>query len=214
MDQNLDLEMKDIKEEMGGDLGRTQGRYKSRRRRGLTAFRPQRWVLVLGGAGVLILIVVFALFFGRDNRGSTEDFISTQARLDLFEKRLAQIEEADNKIALIEGQFKRIQKSLSKFDRSRTSLRKQLGKLSQTIDRLQKRMISLAAKTEAPSAGQKKEISQDKRNYHEVRRGDSLYRIAKKYGISLNEIRRLNNITQNQHIYPGQKIFLPTSSQP
>jgi LysM repeat protein len=214
MDQNLDLEMKDIKEEMGGDLGRAQKKYTNRRRRSLTGFRPQRWVLVLGGVGVLILIVVFALFFGGENRDSTKDFISTQARIDLFDKRLAQIEETENKIALIEGQFKRIQKSMSKFDRSRISLRKQLGKLSQTIDRLQKRMASFSAKTEAPSAGQKKAISQDKRHYHEVRRGDSLYRIAKKYGISLNELHRINNITQNQHIYPGQKIFLPTSSQP
>ena len=96
--------------------------------------------MVFSGAGILILIVVIALFFGRDNRGgSTEDFISTQTRLDLFEKRLAQIEESENKIAFIEGQFKRIQKSMSKFDRSRISLKGQLGNLSQTIDLLQKK---------------------------------------------------------------------------
>lgn len=215
MDQNLDTEMKDIRKEMGGGMGRTQKKYKNiRRRRSPIGFRPQKWALILGGAGVLILILVFALFSGRGNRDATENFISIQARLDLFEKRFIQIEEAEKKIARIEGQFKRIQQSMSKFDRSRSSLREQLSKLNQTIDRLQKRTASFAAKTEAPRAGQKKAISPDKRLYYEVRRGDSLYRIAKKYGISLNELRRLNNITQNQHIYPGQKIFLPTGSQP
>ncbi|MDP6179852.1 MAG: hypothetical protein QGG48_08180 [Desulfatiglandales bacterium] len=39
MDNNLDLEMKDIKGEMGGDLGRTQKKYKNRRHRGLTGLR-------------------------------------------------------------------------------------------------------------------------------------------------------------------------------
>jgi lipid-binding SYLF domain-containing protein len=44
--------------------------------------------------------------------------------------------------------------------------------------------------------------------YYAVERGDTLYGISKKYGISVAELRRLNNLREGQHIYPGQKILI------
>ncbi len=45
-------------------------------------------------------------------------------------------------------------------------------------------------------------------NYHVVKRGDTLYGISKRSGVSIRELRRLNNIGQGEYIYPGQKIYL------
>ena len=43
--------------------------------------------------------------------------------------------------------------------------------------------------------------------YHTVQKGDSLWSIASKYkGTSVDEIRRLNNLSVKQTIYPGQKL--------
>ena len=50
--------------------------------------------------------------------------------------------------------------------------------------------------------------SQGKVLYHVVERGDTLYGISQKYGVSVAELRRLNNIKEGQAIYPGQKIML------
>ena len=45
--------------------------------------------------------------------------------------------------------------------------------------------------------------------YYKVRSGDSLYGIAKKHGTTVNELVKLNNIKDKNHIYPGQKLLVP-----
>ena len=47
--------------------------------------------------------------------------------------------------------------------------------------------------------------------YHEVQPGDTLFGIARQYGISLDELCRLNDITPEQVIYPGQKLLVSPS---
>lgn len=48
--------------------------------------------------------------------------------------------------------------------------------------------------------------------YHIVKPGDTLWDIAKQYdGVTVNQIRRLNNITNSRRIKPGQKIKIAVS---
>ncbi|MBC8313656.1 MAG: LysM peptidoglycan-binding domain-containing protein [Candidatus Cloacimonetes bacterium] len=44
-------------------------------------------------------------------------------------------------------------------------------------------------------------------DYHIVKKGDTLYSISKKYGLSVDVLKRINNLTSN-NIYIGQKIYL------
>lgn len=44
-----------------------------------------------------------------------------------------------------------------------------------------------------------------------VYKGDTLYLIAKKYGVSTQELQRLNNLSSSA-IYPGQTLRIPTTS--
>ena len=41
-----------------------------------------------------------------------------------------------------------------------------------------------------------------------VRNGDSLYRIAKKFNVSINDLRRWNNLAKGKHLQPGQRLKL------
>jgi hypothetical protein len=56
----------------------------------------------------------------------------------------------------------------------------------------------------------KRALPQTKERYQEVRRGETLYRIAKKYGISVQELCLLNGINSNKTIQPTQKLFVPS----
>lgn len=47
-----------------------------------------------------------------------------------------------------------------------------------------------------------------KTQYHLVARGDSLSLIASKYGLTVNELCKLNKLTPRQPIYPGQKLLV------
>lgn len=53
----------------------------------------------------------------------------------------------------------------------------------------------------------KKKTHKIKTNYI-VKKGDSLYRIAKKYSVSIQKLKNLNNLKKNQ-VYVGQKLEVP-----
>ena len=55
-------------------------------------------------------------------------------------------------------------------------------------------------------------IQLEKNLYHEVSKGETLYRISRKYGLSVDELQRLNNLKNNQ-IYPKQKLLVTPDSQ-
>jgi lipid-binding SYLF domain-containing protein len=43
-------------------------------------------------------------------------------------------------------------------------------------------------------------------SYHVVQSGDTLWGISQEYGVSVAELRRLNDLDEGQNIYPGQKL--------
>lgn len=46
------------------------------------------------------------------------------------------------------------------------------------------------------------------RRYHQVRKGDTLYSIARNNRVSVSQLRKWNGLSRNSRIYPGQKIWL------
>ena len=50
--------------------------------------------------------------------------------------------------------------------------------------------------------------------YHSVEKGETLWRISKAYGVDLEELARVNRITDSRVIETGQKIFIPNQSTP
>lgn len=46
---------------------------------------------------------------------------------------------------------------------------------------------------------------------HQVREGDSLWLIARRYGVSVAELRRWNDLSDKRHLQPGQLINVPRS---
>ncbi len=49
--------------------------------------------------------------------------------------------------------------------------------------------------------------------YYRVKKGDSLSKIAKKFGVSITQIKRANQLRRNT-IYVGQKLKIPTKDKP
>jgi len=212
MNENLDNEMKEFEEHVADEMGYTRKDESTRRRKSFPGFKPQRKTLILGGAGILLLIVLIAVFSGRDSELTTGDLPSIQARLDKLDKRLTGLEGMEARIASLEKQQKGLPQSMA--DQPAKSLTNRLDRLAQRIDQLEKTTASLPAKTEAPFPVQGKPLPPGKGRYHEVRSGENLYRIALRYRITVNELCRLNNMTPDQVIHPGQKLLVaPESGQ-
>jgi LysM repeat protein len=57
-------------------------------------------------------------------------------------------------------------------------------------------------------------VPPEKGFYYIVQPGDTLYRIAQRYNVSLTELIRVNQIPPPYIIYPGQRIFIPGVEPP
>lgn len=213
MDDNLDNEMKEFGEEIADGLGYTRKDEPVRRRRTSIALTSQRKILALGGAGILLLIILIALFSRGGNEIPPEDLASVQVRLNQLEERISRLEGMKDKIVFIEQQEKELQQSIAEAEKSGRSLTARLDKLTQKVDGLLPRKASPPAKTGASITVKRKPFPLAKGRYHEVRPGESLYRIAQQYGTSVDELCRLNNITPNQVIYPGERLLVAPESR-
>lgn len=52
-----------------------------------------------------------------------------------------------------------------------------------------------------------------KMTYHRVEKGETLYRISKKYGISVKKIQKLNDMKNSVLIHPGQELIVRAEKQ-
>ena len=137
--------------------------------------------------GVLFLSVTVFTFGGCGRETPKED-------LGLINGRFEQLE---NKIAQLEAQSAETKENLTALGSYAKTLEERIDTFTQEIEK-------------APVP--KQATSQEKKQYHNVVRGDTLYRISRKYGLSVEEIRRLNNLNKNQPIQPGQKLMVNTDS--
>jgi LysM repeat protein len=168
----------------------------------------QRRTLIIVGAGILVFIILIALLSGGSSELSKKDLAGISARLDLFEKRLTRLEEAALRIATLQKQDTVLEQSMGATDRSIRSLTQRVDSLTQRLEVRVEETTSAVKETEAPADIKRKAVSPDKGRVHEVRRGENLYRISLKYGLTVDELCKLNDINPNQAVYPGQKLLV------
>lgn len=63
------------------------------------------------------------------------------------------------------------------------------------------------------STTSQRSVSGEKTTYI-VKKGDTLWSISKKYGVSVNAINRTNHITNTKDLKVGEKLIIPTSGKP
>lgn len=199
--------MEDFMDKSPYDLGYTDKDFNTRYLKASSDPKRQRKLLLFGAAGVLLVIAIIAISF-RAGNWSTEDLTSIQTKLDRFGEELVHLAGMKNRVASLEKHEGVLRQSISNLDRSIRVLRKQVDKLSKKIDLTQKSVASVAANTGTLSSNEKKLIPTDKMQYHEVHFGETLYQIGQKYGISVGELCRLNQIRPNQIIQPGHKLLV------
>jgi LysM repeat protein len=208
MDDNQDEEIQDFMKEIADDLGYTPEQKETRSQKGSGDHRVSKKTLFLGGACIVLLILLIALLLRGGSGLSGKDLTPIQAKLDLLEKKLARIEGMESRIISLENQETELQQFIAEIDRSGRSTTEQLQKMTEKVGELEKRVGSVPSKTKAPRPVQAKPVPPAEKRYHEVRPGETLYRIAQKYRMSVGELCRLNNIAPDQAIHPGQKLLV------
>ena len=166
------------------------------------------------GVGLIVLIILFVVSIsGRDNTNFDIQVAS-------IEKRLRQIEDRLNNLELNTGGGKQVEEQNSKLveindkvSRLEASVALRMDQIAAEMNRMQKRASS-ARTSRATTTGAKKTTTSkpaqttSNLKYHQVRAGETLYGIGKRYGLKLGELLRLNKMKSGAVIYPGQKLVV------
>jgi LysM repeat protein len=213
MVEDQDEEIQEFMQEISDDLGYTPKPRESRNRDRSGDARLSKKSMVLWAIGIVIIVILISVFFGGGGL-SQGDLAPLQAKLDLVERRLTHLEGLESRIAFLENQETELQQLILDLDKSGRSLTEQVDEISKKLGVVEKgKPITPARiKATAPRTAAEEAVSAETKRYHNVRPGETLYRIAKRYGISVSQLCLLNNISPNQAIYPGQKILVPSES--
>ena len=158
------------------------------------------------GLGILILVLVIVMM------GNGAGRQETASRMGLIEKRLDDLEfrlgnlvqdtTAENDM----GVLQQANEDLSRrFDALEKKLEGRLNQISMALGKLEKQRSAPSPQT-PPATPKKKAPVKAKARQHTVQKGETLYSISRKYGMSVNALRKLNGIGSDAKIYPGQKL--------
>jgi LysM repeat protein len=172
----------------------SEGRAYSPKRRGSESgsSRYLRILLVL----FLVMIVAGGIlyFLGRQRTGSEVE--PMQSKVIALEQRIARLEK---QIAELHGKI-----STSSPD---PALLQRVDALSQKVEALEKQKQP-TAEPKAKSPPSPKPTASAEKKYHTVQKGETLYGIGKKYGISVEELRKLNDLPKDPLLRAGQKLLV------
>jgi LysM repeat protein len=177
-EKNINIDFSKFEEELAYDKPRGLDE-RVRRRRINFPFKPAGKKILWAAGGFVVIILLFALFYGDDSKLNGTDLSGIQASL---EKLTMNVEENNDHIL------------------------KDLGTLKDKIDQLQLRVDALAVKVRSTGAVVRNPVRQSTKKYHTVRSGENLSLIARKYGFTVNELCSINGITPRKPIHPGQKL--------
>jgi LysM repeat protein len=147
---------------------------------------------------VVILVLVFAggIFYFLSKRSTGGEASPLQLKVTTLEEKIAGLEK---QLAELQGKV-----STSGPD---PALIHRVEALAQKIEALEKRKQPTAESKIKLSPSSKRAVSTQKR-YHTVQKGETLSGISKKYGISLEKLRKQNNLSTGQPLRTGQKLLV------
>jgi LysM repeat protein len=170
---------------------------------------------IIGGVGLIVLVLIFGIMLsGRNNGTDREDLQSLETRIEQLEKKLAAIGAMDQTLEQLERQEQGLSAMGERFKVFESTVNtqidqiiKELGALHQKLDRTPVAKAQALPPTEkkAPAAAQKKAAAPE---MYQVQAGDTLFRISRRYGLTVEQLRSYNNLAHDAAIYPGQKLKL------
>ena len=160
--------------------------------------KSQKQFLFFSAIAVLILIIASSFLFKAHDRAVKVDINTVNLKITTLEMGVSRLE----------GEVKELRQFVSEGKEPERRPTPGLDELSRRIERLESQMTAVARGPVASEPAPEKTTPQTKTRYHEVRRGETLFRISKNYGLSLEQLCRLNQITPETPISPGQKILV------
>ena len=159
---------------------------------------------------VVILLILLYIFL--PNRNSNQDdaqLKALDARLDQLEKRMLKLESVGERVLNLEKILKDYGTLEKRLDRLEGSIAKRMDQVDKEMLVLRKDLdAKRTAKPAAPPVNQQTKTPTDHTSHHIVKKGDTLYSISRKYGLTVEQLRTKNRLDKNSVIFVGQKLIV------
>ena len=139
---------------------------------------PYVWI----GLGLIGLVILIIIFFPR-----TGDY-ALERKINSLDAKIKEFDDNFNRVLWIEARLDQMEEKIKEFT-----------VMMDTLERFGKSSTQPTAKSPEAVA---------KARYHRVRAGETLYGISRRYGLTIEELRRLNKLPQEATIYPDQKLLI------
>jgi LysM repeat protein len=170
---------------------------------------------VIGGLGLVVIVVMVILILSRPKNTVDQEYLgSLEKRMQQLEKKLASIGVMDQIIKRLGNQEQDMDLLDKKINRFESSVGTQIDQIIKELGALHQKTSQIAAsRAPQPETVAKKQPLASKKavpasQYHQVQAGETLFRISRRYGLSVQQLRTYNDLAPNAAIYPGQKLKL------
>ena len=211
MNRDADDEFHGMVEEVPEDHEYPSDRENDRRRRRSVEQGPMSrgLLMIAGGLGVLLVIILIMLIFGGEEGGKSDKRLTAlQAKVDQIEKTLAGLAGFEDRMAQAEKQARLAQQSMAGAERQINVIEGKIEDLARKAEVPQKKESSQPAQAVPQKKEQEKPAARSVEKTHVVKAGETLYQISNRHGITIEELRRLNQLKGDQSIHPGQKLVV------
>jgi LysM repeat protein len=146
----------------------------------------------------ILLVVIFAagILYFISKRPTGGEGSLLQLKVTSLEQKVAGLEQ---KLAELQGKISTLGPD--------PVLLQRVDALTQKVEALEKQKKPTGESKAKLSPPSKPAVSTEKQ-YHIVKKGETLYRISRKYGISVEELRKLNNLSADQVLRTGQRLMV------
>jgi LysM repeat protein len=171
---------------------------------------PRRKTVLIGGVVLLLIagLVYFLTDYVEKNLISKEDTVIIQYQLgqinDKLEKDAAAKEGAENAFS---SEFSKLSERIDNLEAKINLLKNKDSEelMTRQYDQIASRIDGIEDKINALSNNV---TTMTEEHYYTVRRGETLFAIARKHDLTLKELCALNNISSKHKIYPGQRLVV------
>lgn len=188
--------------------------------------KKNEFALIICGA-LLVTIIIFFFFFKssspeiepvQKNISSFQNFDELENRIENLEQSiqvLKQSTQSSNPLTIDTMEsFNPIKKRMTRletqFSTQFDSIKKQMGKIENSISQFKGKLVaSEGSKSSAkPIISVKKAMKKGKEpeNFHTVQKGETLFGISQKYDTTVTDLQKLNKLSANTKIFPGDNI--------
>lgn len=194
---------------------------KGHKKTAMLSANPVRYLYWGLGVAVLFGVVLLVILpFTQVNESSDMARIrALEQKIGQLEQRLEKYDGVDEKVTRIWEQAKAFETFKARFDRSEASMSLRMDHLAMSLDALQKKTdqtmkrIDNLSRAPAPppvSAGGST-VKKRSGKTHTVGAGDTLFSISQRYGLTVQELRSLNQLTDESVIQVGQTLKVSPS---